>query len=42
MSADVALEKGDTIYVPAQRAKAQNFWSQSTSGILYLLGRLIP
>jgi polysaccharide export outer membrane protein len=42
MTADIALQKGDTIYVPAQKAKAGGFLSGASSGILYLLGRLIP
>lgn len=36
-SADVALQKGDTIYVPQARQKNQ-IWSNG--GLLYLLGRL--
>lgn len=37
-SADIALQKGDTIYVPAARAKNNLF---QNGGLLYLLGRLL-
>ena len=38
-SADLALEKGDTIYVPQARQKGQS--PLLNSGILYILGRLL-
>ncbi len=37
-SADLALEKGDTIYVPAAKAKNSIF---GNAGLLYILGRLL-
>ena len=40
-SADVALEKGDVIYVP-QTAKHSDLFGGFGSGLLYILTRLIP
>jgi polysaccharide export outer membrane protein len=40
-SADVALQKGDVIYVP-QSAKKSDVWGGVGSGLLYVLTRLIP
>lgn len=40
-SADIALQKGDTIYVPASKPR-NNIWSNAGSGLLFILSRLIP
>jgi protein involved in polysaccharide export with SLBB domain len=40
-SADIALEKGDVIYVP-QAVKHSDVFSGIGSGLLYILTRLIP
>jgi polysaccharide export outer membrane protein len=40
-SVDVALQKGDVIYVPEAR-QGTNILSTGASGILYILSRLIP
>jgi polysaccharide biosynthesis/export protein len=42
MTADVELQKGDTIYVPAQRQNGHGFLQTTATGILYVLSRLIP
>lgn len=42
MSEDVVLQKGDTIYVPAARQSGKGFLQTTTTGILYVLSRLIP
>ena len=40
-STDVALEKGDVIYVP-QGVRHSDIFSGIGSGLLYILTRLIP
>lgn len=40
-SADVALQKGDVIYVP-QSKKPSDFFTGAGTGLLYILTRLIP
>jgi polysaccharide biosynthesis/export protein len=42
MTADIELQKGDTIYVPAQRQNGHGLFQTTATGILYVLSRLIP
>jgi protein involved in polysaccharide export with SLBB domain len=40
-AADIALKKGDTIFVPAERPHT-NMFADAGTGLLYILSRLVP
>ena len=40
-SADIALDKNDTIFVPASKPHT-NMWTDTGTGLLYILSRLVP